>query len=153
MRIHFIDVGQGDCTLVELPDGKKLLIDAGDSREGTAKKILKYLNALDIDVIDYFVITHPDMDHCGGADIIVKNKKIQSAYLPAVYQDVNMEYAQAYEALLNEGCRLAFSSMLQVLSPQESTTPYTLCFLYPNSKDTEEEYWGTVENNEQSCVI
>lgn len=153
MRLHFLNVGQGDCTLIELPDGKTMLIDTGDGRESTAKTILRYLNALKIERIDYFVITHPDIDHCGAADEIVKNKEVVSAYLPAVYPDVNKEYLQAYESLLQEGCKMVFSSMKEKLSFLEGETAYTLCFLYPYSLDTTEENWGTIENNMQSSIL
>lgn len=153
LRIHFLDVGQGDCTLIELPDGKTMLIDAGDGREGTAKTILRYLNALKIDVIDYLVITHPDGDHCGGGDIIVRNKRIRSAYLPPSLPTVNTEYAQLYDALLDENCKMTVSSMKEVLSVKDSSTPYTLAFLYPYSKDVSENSFSSTESNEQSCVL
>lgn len=153
LRIHFLDVGQGDCTLIELPDGKTMLIDTGDGRTGTAKTVLRYLNALKIDVIDYLVITHPDADHCGGGDTIVKNKRIRSAYLPPSLPTVNVEYAQLYDALLDENCKMAVSSMKEVLSVKDSPTPYTLAFLYPSSKDVSEDSFSSTESNEKSCVL
>ena len=83
MRIHYLDVGQGDCTLVELPDGKVVLIDGGDSTERTAETILRYLNALKIKTIDYLIVTHTHSDHCGALQKVVEQKKILNAYLPA----------------------------------------------------------------------
>ena len=53
MRIHFIDVGQGDATLVELPDGKIMLIDGGNGTSSSNTALLRYFHALDIDTIDY----------------------------------------------------------------------------------------------------
>ena len=52
MRIHFLDVGQGDATLVELPDGKMMLIDGGDGSAKATKSMLRYLYALDIAYLD-----------------------------------------------------------------------------------------------------
>ena len=80
LRIHFIDVGQGDCTLVELPDGKTMLIDGGNSKKSTEKKVLRHLNALKINTIDYLIVTHADVDHCGGLNEVVKYKKVVNAY-------------------------------------------------------------------------
>ena len=66
LRVHFLDVGQGDCTLVELPDGKVMLIDGGDGSGASNKNLLRHLNALKIEVIDYLIVTHTDADHCGN---------------------------------------------------------------------------------------
>ena len=129
LRIHFIDVGQGDCTLIELPDGKTVLIDAGDNTPATKKQILRYLNALDVDVIDYLILTHVDSDHCGGVEEIVKWKTVLNAYLPASSKTTDTEYAEAYAALAETDCTLLDTSRLVSFGLKDA--PYKLAFLYP----------------------
>ena len=92
LRVHFLDVGQGDCAIVELPDDKIMLIDGGKD-ETASTAALRYLNALEVDVIDYLVLTHADADHCGGLAEIVENKQVKHAFLPNVVATVNKEYA------------------------------------------------------------
>ncbi|WP_151191929.1 ComEC/Rec2 family competence protein, partial [Desulfotomaculum copahuensis] len=74
LRIHFIDVGQGDCILVETPGGKHMLVDAGgwqgefDSGEGAGSRVVvPYLRRLGVRRLDVLVLTHPHEDHAGGA--------------------------------------------------------------------------------------
>ena len=149
LRIHFLDVGQGDSTIIELPDGKVMLLDGGNSN--ASKTILRYLNALDIDTIDYLVISHADSDHCGGLDTVVKNKKIRTAYIPPTYPSVNTQYAELYSALMEEGCKIIPSSMKEALKDSESS--YTLAFLYPYSEDVKEENWTATDTNDSSSVL
>ncbi len=151
MRIHYLDVGQGDATLIELPDGKVMLIDGGDGTSGTKKNILRYCNALKIDVIDYLVITHSDDDHCGSLDEVLRYKKVLNAYLPYADETKDGEYSETYNAILEEKCKLNFSSRSIDLSVAEGATPYTLSFLYPYSA----EALGEVEeeSNDTSAVI
>lgn len=130
LRMHFIDVGQGDCTVIELPDGKVMMIDGGDNSATTKKQILRYLNALKIDVIDYLIITHADRDHCGGIDEVVKWKKVLNAYLPTASKTEDGEYAEAYAALAESECNLVQASRLTAF-PQSDERLYTLAFLYP----------------------
>ena len=66
LTVHFLDIGQGDCTLLT-QDGHAMLIDAGDNDQGT--KVQSYLEYLGISSLDYLVLTHPDADHIGGADV------------------------------------------------------------------------------------
>ncbi|MDE7306313.1 MAG: MBL fold metallo-hydrolase [Clostridia bacterium] len=82
MRVRFVDVGYGDCTIVELPDGKNMLIDCGDGRSVNQKRILKFLNQCDIDTIDYLVCTSVNNEHCGGFDEIIQYKKVKTIYMP-----------------------------------------------------------------------
>lgn len=81
MRMHFLNVGEGDCAIIELPDGKVLMVDGGNGSEHTSTTIIRYLNALKIDTIDYLMVTHADSDHCGGLDKVVKYKKVKKAYI------------------------------------------------------------------------
>lgn len=62
LRIHFIDVGQGDSILIQAPDGATVLIDGGP-QNGLA---LAYLQAQGITHIDTLIATHPHADHIGG---------------------------------------------------------------------------------------
>ena len=67
LRIYFVDVGQGDCTLIQTPRNKNILIDGGGSEFGNfdvgEKTLLPYLLARRITTIDYMFISHFDSDH------------------------------------------------------------------------------------------
>ena len=69
MKVHFLDVGQGDSIFIELPDDKTMLIDA--SEREYADKITTYIYSCGYNSLDYVVATHPHSDHIGGmADVI-----------------------------------------------------------------------------------
>ncbi|MBQ8343234.1 MAG: MBL fold metallo-hydrolase [Clostridia bacterium] len=134
LRIHFIDVGQGDSTLIELPDGKIMLIDGGNSAKPTKKKVLRYLNALKIDTIDYLVVTHADVDHCGSLNEVVKYKGVRNAFLPFCEIEDGSEYARLYDTLMKSNCSWAYgSSKVQNLTSANEKYPYSAAFLYPHS--------------------
>ena len=63
LEIHFIDVGQGDATLI-MCDGEAMLIDAADNDSGSQVQL--YLNKRNIKSLKYVIGTHPDADHIGG---------------------------------------------------------------------------------------
>jgi competence protein ComEC len=132
MRVHFLDVGQGDSILIELPDGKTMLVDGGAEGAKTEKTILRYMNALKIKTLDYLLITHADNDHCGAIAEIVRIKKVLNAYLPATYDIQSGNYAEAYAELSKADCDL-FEANGTVNLSREGSTPYTLRFLYPYS--------------------
>lgn len=154
MRIHFIDVGQGDATLIEFPDGKVMLVDGSNGSEGAIKALMRYLNALKIKKIDYLVATHADMDHCGGLDTVLQYKKVGMAFLPLAKPSTNDEYASFYTALLDEECNFRYSS--RNLSIVNDEYGYKLYFLYPYALDIEEKLKNEEffeEQNESSAVL
>ena len=67
LQIHFIDVGQGDSSLIITPMKKSILIDGGgslnDSFDVGEKTLLPYLLDRRITKVDYIIITHMDQDH------------------------------------------------------------------------------------------
>ena len=80
LQVHFIDVGQGDCTLVISPSGKSMLIDAGDNSQGD--KVISYLKQKGVNKIDILIGTHPDADHIGGLDDVIEAFDIGEFYMP-----------------------------------------------------------------------
>src|SRR5262245_61590303 len=59
--IRFLDVGQGDCELLQLPDGQTILIDSGDRGAPTVDLLRSY----GVRSIDLAIATHPHADHIG----------------------------------------------------------------------------------------
>lgn len=75
MRVHFLDVGQGDSILIESPNDEYMLIDGGD--KGSGDEIVAYLQQQGIDTLDVVVATHPDADHIGGLIDVLENVTIE----------------------------------------------------------------------------
>ena len=84
LKIHFLDVGQGDCTVLEFPDGRSMIIDGGDGTFDNTAAILRYLNALKIKKPDFMLLTHSDSDHCGGLDEVLEVKGAGVVYAPLI---------------------------------------------------------------------
>jgi competence protein ComEC len=86
--VHFIDVGQADCILAQLPNGEILLIDGGNKTDGT--EVCKYLRDLGIRRIDYLVATHPHEDHIGGLPLVIRSFEIGEIYAPKATATTNI---------------------------------------------------------------
>ncbi len=90
-EVHFIDVGQGDSILITLPDYKNVLIDAGDKNQDNNNHVIEYINEnahkkglLNNVTIDYFILTHSDADHVGGADEIFEAFDVKKVLRPYI---------------------------------------------------------------------
>jgi competence protein ComEC len=70
LRVTALDVGQGDATLIDLPDGRLMLIDGGGfvgaATDPGERVILPTLRARRREHLDIVVLTHPHPDHFGG---------------------------------------------------------------------------------------
>lgn len=76
LRIHFIDIGQGDSALIQSPTNKVVLIDSGPSKSKTV--LFTYLKKLDIKQIDLMINSHPHADHIGNAAAIIREFKVKT---------------------------------------------------------------------------
>jgi competence protein ComEC len=75
LELVVLDVGQGDALLLRSPGGRWLLIDAGPRHDGYdsgTQKVLPYLRKRDVRALDLMILTHPDMDHVGGAPSLLR---------------------------------------------------------------------------------
>lgn len=84
LKVHFIDVGQGDATLI-MSEGHAMLIDAGDNNRGTA--VQAYLQNQGVTSLDYVIGTHPDSDHIGGLDVILYKFDCETVIMPDAEND------------------------------------------------------------------
>lgn len=91
LEIHYIDIGQGDSTLIKCGE-HAMLIDAGENDCGT--QIQNYLNSQNVTKLDYIIGTHPHSDHIGGMDVIIYKFDCDVVMMPDVsnntktYRDV-----------------------------------------------------------------
>ena len=70
MRVHYVDVGQGDAILVQTPDGHALLVDTGGTSgpfDIGGRVVTPALWASGVRRLDWVALTHGDRDHVGGA--------------------------------------------------------------------------------------
>ncbi len=84
LTVHFLDVGQADCTLL-VCDGEAMVIDAGNNAD--ANTIKNYLNGQGITELKYAVGTHPHEDHIGSMDAVVGIWPPETLFLPQVEAD------------------------------------------------------------------
>lgn len=83
-EVHYIDVGQGDCSLI-LCDGYAMLIDGGEASESS--KVYAYLKANEISHLDYIIATHAHSDHIGGLSGALNFATVGAALCPVTEYD------------------------------------------------------------------
>lgn len=171
LTVSYIDIGQGDSELIELPDGKNILIDAGD-REG-ANNLLAYLKNRKIKKLDLIIITHPHLDHYGG--LIKVLKEMKDLEITQVFDSgaktTSSTYAQLLEQFLakkvkfkipRKGEEITYNKdlNLKLLAPQEPLLKNTKSDINNSSivskltyKDISFLFTGDTEEESQNQIL
>jgi competence protein ComEC len=106
VQVHFINVGQGDCSLI-LSGDTAILIDTGEKENG--ELICDYLEKYSVENIDCMLLTHPHSDHMGAASYVIDNTDVEKVIIPKVSDDLTPT-SKVYENLLksvkNKGLKL-----------------------------------------------
>ncbi|GAA0076217.1 hypothetical protein UT300005_05950 [Clostridium sp. CTA-5] len=123
MKVHYIDVGQGDSELIQV-DGKNILIDAGCNDN----KALNYLKSIGVTNLDYVIATHPHEDHIGGMTTIINNFNVKEFYSPKVAHTTKT-FENMIKALQNKGVKITSPTVGDTLTIGNAT----MQFLAPNS--------------------
>ncbi len=125
-QVHVIDVENGDCMLIKLPNGKTMIIDTGEEKyyDRVSSYLRQYNYYENKNVIDYLVLTHPDSDHIGGAVKLIEDFNVQKIFRPKLYSKYEMNndllefnysvstsetYNNAIKKAYNNKCILEFS--------------------------------------------
>lgn len=130
LKLHYIDVGQGDSILIQAPTGEAMLIDAGSYQIEYETKVLNYLTSVGLDHIDVVVATHPHSDHIGSLDAVVNRYPVGKAYdsgyayTSISYTDLMNAYqaksVPIYTARRGQSFNLSSNVRVQILSPTDS---------------------------------
>jgi competence protein ComEC len=109
LSLTVADVGHGDAILLELPDNKVALIDAGNGLNFALYDEAYFKRPLDllqnVDTIDYLILTHPHEDHFGGMFEVISQIPIKNFYYPisndSILIDSVMRELKSYNANLH----------------------------------------------------
>ena len=123
IHIYFIDVGQGDCTVIKINNSKKaIMIDSGGNLYSDIifSKIIPFLKQKGIEMIDTLILTHGDYDHMGASLSLIENFKVENVVfnlgeyneleleLIKLLEIKDIEYSKAYECVQVNDIRLEF---------------------------------------------
>lgn len=152
--MHTIDVGQAEAIMIKLPDGKNMLVDSGERGDDKTELLKSYLDnnyfrETENKEIDYFIITHSDSDHTGGAPMIFETYEVNKVFRPNIFSSkvasessIETSYAKKFIdtniwrdtiiKMYEENCEIEFSKAgIEII---EET--YSIEFLAP----TEDNY-------------
>ncbi len=93
--VHFIDVGQGDAILLQYKNAN-VLIDTGIEAEYS--QLYRYLHKKSVKKIGTLIVTHPDSDHMGAADYVMRDFSVKRIYM-TTYKSKTKEYKEMLRAI------------------------------------------------------
>jgi competence protein ComEC len=100
LEMHYINVGQSVSTLIIGPTGETMLVDTGHFHDD-GEYVLQYLQAHNIDRIDYMVVSHNDADHIGGNAAIINYYETEADGIGAIYDPGIAASTQTYNDYLD----------------------------------------------------
>lgn len=87
LLVHMLDVGQGDCIYIQLPDGKDMVIDCANYNDDKKyeDKTFDYLDTyITDDTVEYLMLTHCDSDHVYFMDELLERYQVEKLFMPNV---------------------------------------------------------------------
>jgi competence protein ComEC len=105
-----LDVGQGDATLVEFPEGSRMLIDGGGFPHGIPdpgqRVLLPLLRARRVSELEVVVLSHAHADHMQGLLAVLERHRVAELWHPAGAAPENHQYAELLRLARAQGTRL-----------------------------------------------
>jgi len=145
LKVYFLDIGQGDATLIEAPNGNQVLIDGGRTDNKVLSALGEVLPPYDHS-LDVIIATHPDADHVGGFPEVLSRYKV-SIYLESGNVTKETAIVKTLEKTLQEfKINRSFAKQGQRILLDEENQIY-LDILYPD-RDV-----SKVDSNDASIIM
>ncbi|MEK7065218.1 MAG: MBL fold metallo-hydrolase [Patescibacteria group bacterium] len=128
LRVTFLDVGQGDASLIDFTNGEQMLVDcSSDSRILSALgRVMKFYD----NQIDYLLVSHPDLDHYGGCEDVLRRFDVKHIITNGFDKDYDSAWRSFKQAIVDEKAEwviidserelLVSNSVIQFLYPDHS---------------------------------
>ena len=163
--VYYLDVGQSDCTIV-ICDDEVLMIDCGTYNQ--LNTIRQSIHTLEIDKIDYMIITHQHDDHMGSATDLLSDLTVENFIMPKLTQSNNVT-SKAYNILINtldnkkiakipaQNCKsfMLGEALVEILSPtaQSNNLNNMSVVLKITYGDTEFMFQGDAESKIENDLL
>ena len=108
LQVHYIDVGQGDSTLI-ICDGEAMLIDAGIVSMG--ETVVEYIKDCGVTELAYVVCTHAHVDHCGGLDDVIEAFPVGTLFAPYTEFDASGTFTSFEDAAADIGLYITIPAL------------------------------------------
>jgi len=149
LEVHMIDVGQGDATAIRFPDGAWILIDAGPSSltwDAGARRVVPYLRRRGVRTLEALVLTHPHLDHVGGAGAVLEAFRVRGILDPSLPST-----SQAHLGILRAGARNRVSWWRAEAGRMGQRGEVVLEVLHPVPREV--SFSGTSDPNRDSVIL
>lgn len=136
LKIHFIDIGQGDSSLIITPNNKKVLIDGGGTMNSSGNydigknTLVPYLLDRGIKKLDYIMISHFDADHCQGLIAVLNSLKVKNIIISKQAEKV-YNYEKIMEIVVNKKINIIVVKRGDVINVDNNVE---IRIIYPESK-------------------
>lgn len=152
LRINFIDVGQGDSTLITTEYNKNILIDGGGNELNSSfdvgeRTLLPYLLKQKIFKLDYIIISHFDSDHIEGLFIILEELVVDNVVIGKQFE-ASENYEKLIEIVKNKRIKLHIVEVGDKIHIDKSTY---IDVLWPDTKNIIKE--NILNNNSLVCKL
>lgn len=147
--VHFVDVGQGDCTIIQ-SSGETLVIDTGPT-EGREALVAQLVG---VERIDVLVLTHPHEDHDANFGYLVDNYEIGTLYMPE-YSDDEEDYGDLLRRAVGHGTQIRYPAIGDRFSLGDATVT-VLSAADPAQFPDDKNLWSIVlkiEDSDTSIIV
>jgi competence protein ComEC len=151
LKVTFIDVGQGNAALLELPRGHTMLIDGGGFSDNSifdmgARVVAPLLRRRKISTIDTLILSHPNSDHMNGLIYIAENFKVRQVWTNNESRNT-VGYRTFIKIIAQKGIRMPkFENLVR----EQVINGVNLSILYPQKdflKKIATDKWRNSNNN------